>query len=173
LRSEAGGQNDIEAPSTSTQVTDDAYGPDASYNNNSHWLNKEEEGGGGGEGQASNFVAYYDAASLYPSSGKSASKILFFRRQSRRLGKEKGGGKGKEKPPQKPTQSTKTPSPLPFPSPPPSPLFFAKINLPPAKPAAGWIFDLTFFSIEFVSLFGFFRTYRHALRHRLFVCLNI
>ena len=33
----------------------------ASYNNNAHWLK---------DSQPSNFCAYYDAASLYPASGK-------------------------------------------------------------------------------------------------------
>ncbi len=72
-RSEAGHQ----APSD-----EEEEGPQArrSYLNNSHWLSSGEGGGGGGgeEGappfapQPSKKVAYYDAASLYPSSGKCA-----------------------------------------------------------------------------------------------------
>ncbi len=34
---------------------------DADYKNNSHWLS---------DGDNSNYVCYYDAASLYPSSGE-------------------------------------------------------------------------------------------------------
>jgi len=55
FRSEAGGQ---------TERFDgvDANDPmRAHYRNNSHWLK---------DGEASNFVAYYDATSLYPSSGE-------------------------------------------------------------------------------------------------------
>jgi len=53
LRSEAGGQTDLE------ETNVDAV--NRAYKNNAHWLP---------QGQASNFVAYYDAASLYPTSGK-------------------------------------------------------------------------------------------------------
>jgi hypothetical protein len=48
LRSEAGGQDLSEID-------------ERAYKNNSHWLE---------EGENSNHVAYYDAAALYPSSGK-------------------------------------------------------------------------------------------------------
>lgn len=37
---------------------------------NAHWLTGAAASDGGGKGEASNFVGYYDAASLYPSSSK-------------------------------------------------------------------------------------------------------
>ena len=40
------------------------------YKNNSHWVLPE------GAAEDSNYVCYYDAASLYPSSGK--TKFVFF-----------------------------------------------------------------------------------------------
>ena len=54
LRSEAGGQTDLEETNVDVTVN-------RAYKNNAHWLP---------QGQNSNFVAYYDAASLYPTSGK-------------------------------------------------------------------------------------------------------
>jgi len=61
LRSEAGGQDDI----LQDVVDDDDDGAflKKTYSNNSHWLPE-------GQPKASNHVAYYDAASLYPSSGE-------------------------------------------------------------------------------------------------------
>jgi hypothetical protein len=41
------------------------------YKNNSHWVLPD-----GGAAEDSNYVCYYDAASLYPSSGK--TKFVFF-----------------------------------------------------------------------------------------------
>lgn len=61
LRSAAGGQDRL--------VDDDDDDDAAAYKNNSHWLSNGVGGGGGG-GENSNFVGYYDAASLYPSSGE-------------------------------------------------------------------------------------------------------
>jgi len=52
LRSEAGGQTDLEETNVDVTVN-------RAYKNNAHWLP---------QGQNSNFVAYYDAASLYPTS---------------------------------------------------------------------------------------------------------
>ena len=52
FRSEAGGQADRFAEGEEEGLN---------YGNNAHWLDN---------GEASNFVAYYDATSLYPSSGE-------------------------------------------------------------------------------------------------------
>ena len=63
LRTAAGGQNrvaDFDVPE---------------YKNNSHWVLPE------GAAEDSNYVCYYDAASLYPSSGK--TKFVFFWRTRR------------------------------------------------------------------------------------------
>ena len=65
LRSAAGGQD---------CVTD---WDSREYKNNSHWL--EDDGAADGEPQDSNFVCYYDAASLYPSSGKTNSSEFLLR----------------------------------------------------------------------------------------------
>ena len=72
FRSEAGGQAD-RFDSAEAEAADQ----DLNYRNNSHWLNN---------GEPSNFVAYYDATSLYPSSGEFV--------KAKRGGE---GGKGKEK----------------------------------------------------------------------------
>ena len=64
LRTAAGGQNrvaDFDVPE---------------YKNNSHWVLPD-----GGAAEDSNYVCYYDAASLYPSSGK--TKFVFFWRTRR------------------------------------------------------------------------------------------
>ena len=58
MRSEAGGQVDAIA-----EGCDD----DPAYRNNAHLLNDDDDEK---RGQHSNHVAYYDAAALYPSSGK-------------------------------------------------------------------------------------------------------
>lgn len=55
MRSEAGGQEEAVA---------DGCDDDLDYRNNAHFLPP-------GDGHLSNHVAYYDAAALYPSSGKS------------------------------------------------------------------------------------------------------
>jgi len=65
LRSEAGGQTDLEEPTAHANATDNR-----AYKNNAHWLSSAAADGGDDEGQPSNFVAYYDAASLYPTSGE-------------------------------------------------------------------------------------------------------
>ena len=63
LRSEAGGQVDAIA-----EGCDD----DPAYRNNAHLLSNDDDDDDDDEkmGQHSNHVAYYDAAALYPSSGK-------------------------------------------------------------------------------------------------------
>jgi hypothetical protein len=82
FRSEAGGQADrFDSAAEADQ--------DLNYRNNAHWLNN---------GEPSNFVAYYDATSLYPSSGEFV--------KAKRGG---GGGKGKEK--EIPTRTVNLPSP--------------------------------------------------------------
>ena len=57
FRGEAGGQSERFA-NNDDEVDYEAV---RNYHNNAHWLP---------DGQASNYVAYYDATSLYPSSGK-------------------------------------------------------------------------------------------------------
>ena len=71
LRSEAGGQEERFEGETSAAAGD--------YCNNAHWLGETNA-------QASNYVAYYDATSLYPSSGK---YILFLMQEKERKGKER------------------------------------------------------------------------------------
>jgi len=83
FRSEAGGQADR---FDSAEAEADQ---DLNYRNNAHWLNN---------GEPSNFVAYYDATSLYPSSGEFV--------KAKRGG---GGGKGKGK--EIPTRTVNLPSP--------------------------------------------------------------
>jgi hypothetical protein len=77
------------------------------YHNNAHWLHPPELA------QPSNFVAYYDATSLYPSSGELTKEI------------GRGGGGGKEKGNPHPQVNHSPPPPLPSPPspfpPPPSP----------------------------------------------------
>ena len=79
-------------------------------------------------------------------------KNIVFRRQSRRLGKERkkeGGRKATTK--TRPISQNPIPPFLfpPFPLP-----FFAQINLPPAKPAAGWN------CVESCLIFAFFDVHR-------------
>ena len=99
LRSEAGGQEEA------------GELDEESYRNNAHLLPP-------GQGQRSNHVAYYDAAALYPSSGKRDYVIAL-------LGREGEGKEGKKE-----TQTTRAApvtlptthnSHLPFPPPSPSP----------------------------------------------------
>ena len=59
-RSKAGGQ-DLEDDVDDDVVVDD-YEDEVNYRNNSHWKKASTCG-------LSNYVSYYDAASLYPSSG--------------------------------------------------------------------------------------------------------
>ncbi len=59
-RSKAGGQ-DLE-DADNTNVDDDDDDDEINYRNNSHWKKASTCG-------LSNYVSYYDAASLYPSSG--------------------------------------------------------------------------------------------------------
>ena len=64
MRSEAGGQVDAIA-----EGCDD----DPAYRNNAHLLSNDDDDDDDDDekmGQHSNHVAYYDAAALYPSSGK-------------------------------------------------------------------------------------------------------
>jgi len=80
--------------------------------------------------------------------------------------KGKGKGRGK-KPTTKSRPNIQNPIPPSFSFPLlPSP-FFSQINLPPAKPAAGWncvVIDFLFHC--------FFRTYRYALWHGILVCFD-
>jgi len=66
LRSEAGGQSDRFGHD------DDDDDLQRNYHNNAHWLHPPELA------QPSNFVAYYDATSLYPSSGELTKCFFFF-----------------------------------------------------------------------------------------------
>jgi hypothetical protein len=94
FRSEAGGQADR------FDSAEAAADQDLNYRNNAHWLNN---------GEPSNFVAYYDATSLYPSSGEFVKA-------------KRGGGGGRErKRKSQPAQSTFPPHPKTFPLPFPSP----------------------------------------------------
>ena len=62
-RSKAGGQDLEDADNTNDNDDDDEDDDDEiNYRNNSHWKNASMCG-------LSNYVSYYDAASLYPSSG--------------------------------------------------------------------------------------------------------
>ncbi len=104
LRSEAGGQSDRFGHD------DDDDDLQRNYHNNAHWLHPSKLA------QPSNFVAYYDATSLYPSSGE--------------LTKEKGrGGGGKEKGNPHPPVNHSPPPPLPL----PSPLLLPLGRLPPSS----------------------------------------
>lgn len=129
MRSEAGGQDiyqrdhDADGPSTSQQQEQ------STYCNNSHWLPENAS-------KESNHVAYYDAASLYPTSG-----TIFFTTKfvaagqagGKELGKERKGG-GKEKAPKTLKKAPKSqPTLFPFPSLPPS----FSLSLFAIFPAAG------------------------------------
>ena len=61
-RSKAGGQ-DLEDADADDNDDDDDDDDEINYRNNSHWKKASTCG-------LSNYVSYYDAASLYPSSGK-------------------------------------------------------------------------------------------------------
>jgi hypothetical protein len=61
-RSKAGGQ-DLEDDDENGAVDGDDDDTEINYRNNSHWKRAADCG-------LSNYVSYYDAASLYPSSGK-------------------------------------------------------------------------------------------------------
>ncbi len=100
LRSEAGGQSDRFGPTEDIELQQN-------YHNNAHWLHPPEAA------LPSNFVAYYDATSLYPSSGE----LIFVDCQSEREGR--GEGK-RERNPYPPVNQFPSPLPLPFPFPPPS-----------------------------------------------------
>jgi len=101
LRSEAGGQSDRFGHD------DDDDDLQRNYHNNAHWLHPSKLA------QPSNFVAYYDATSLYPSSGELTKEI------------GRGGGGGKEKVNPHPQVNHAPPPPVPSPPspvpPPPSP----------------------------------------------------
>ena len=66
-RSKAGGQ-DLE-DEEGVDVDGDDDDTEINYRNNSHWKRAADCG-------LSNYVSYYDAASLYPSSGKNNNKTL-------------------------------------------------------------------------------------------------
>ena len=100
LRSEAGGQSDRFGPTEDIELQQN-------YHNNAHWLHPPEAA------LPSNFVAYYDATSLYPSSGE----LIFVDCQSEREGRGRGKRKGI---PTRQSTSSPPPFPLPFPFPPPS-----------------------------------------------------
>ncbi len=99
LRSEAGGQSDRFGPTEDIELQQN-------YHNNAHWLHPPEAA------LPSNFVAYYDATSLYPSSGE----LIFVDCQSEREGRG-GGVQEKQKTPPHPP----LPAPPPPPPPPPTP----------------------------------------------------
>ncbi len=61
-RSKAGGQ-DLEDDDEDGAVNGDEDDTEINYRNNNHWKRAADCG-------LSNYVSYYDAASLYPSSGK-------------------------------------------------------------------------------------------------------
>jgi hypothetical protein len=98
LRSEAGGQSDRFGPTEDIELQQN-------YHNNAHWLHPPEAA------LPSNFVAYYDATSLYPSSGE----LIFVDCQSEREGR--GEGK-KERNPYPPVNQFPSPLPPPLPLPP-------------------------------------------------------
>ena len=70
FRSEAGGQTE--------RFDEEDVDKTRNYHNNAHWLKDDNDSTDGGGGQPSNFVAYYDATSLYPSSGEQNKLQLFF-----------------------------------------------------------------------------------------------
>ena len=67
-RSKAGGQ-DLEDDDEDEEGVVDDDDTEINYRNNSHWKRAADCG-------LSNYVSYYDAASLYPSSGKNNNKTL-------------------------------------------------------------------------------------------------
>ena len=69
-RSKAGGQDLEDDEDEEGAVVDgDDDDTEINYRNNSHWKRAADCG-------LSNYVSYYDAASLYPSSGKNNNKTL-------------------------------------------------------------------------------------------------
>ncbi len=78
-RSKAGGQDLEDADNTNVDDdNDDDDDDEINYRNNSHWKKASTCG-------LSNYVSYYDAASLYPSSGKIDIIIYIFTLTKKRL----------------------------------------------------------------------------------------